>query len=414
MNKDQVHKLLGNLIPNFFEINVVARDEIIRVWEAYNFCVHDLPMINVEENTWSFKQYSDILNFPFDKHLQVLIVSFLMKPRFEYYGMDSFVELSFGMFSRGLKFGLYGEHGDYMFPSWREDLRKLDAQECMIKYKPPIIEIDIYPRYIRYYGQMNTDELEKAITNHFMGTKKDTYFRLIPRSEYTINKSHTLTYGSMHANYLNLDSDWNLGNRQKYYLIYVIPPPIMWSDYAQRLMQQGLPKDYVDRISQRQKDQLCNFGHVLSPICNSDTWGLSWDYSGPIPLELEPKKQSRKRKRSELMDLSLVEISPSFFMSESEIENIPGNTIRGPKWLTRKDMPIHRYDDAGARYYRTWTGRSKYYRTWHYEATFTDGRTIYIPQGKISQKRYINCKRGFYGNVRPNRDAKILKDIFKS
>jgi hypothetical protein len=319
-------------------------------------------------------------------------------------------------------------------------LQTLFASELQQKWKKPVYKLHFSHSGFgtKFYG-MGSHTLFTAIKNYIMGSTEETPMRIIKAEDYEFDKAKdTLVSGG--TTYIIRYSEFDdmspsmLATCQglfgtEFYVMYQPKPPMMWEEYKAALVERGLPQSYADRISQTQRDQLVNFGRVLTPYIDyqDQKWTFKWMGCAPdrcklglLEIELEPIElglPARKKRRGGLpltqYQRALVEISPSFFCCRCDIVDCSekNKSVRAPKYVTRKCGPFKRWADNTL----LWTGKAKYYRTWFYEIMSTvNGTIMYIPEGKMHQKSYANRRLIYAANnkVMPARQPTCLKTIF--
>jgi hypothetical protein len=446
MNPVQIDRILTNLVPHLNDIPDVAKQALIETWDEDGFDIVNPPTIDMESGTWTYHDIEDVLEWKTtlktfgdaERYIKAVILSFIVECK-EDYSMRKFFDVTFDQLSispysllyEGDK--IYYSHG---FQTYRQGLQTLVASEFKQKWKKPVYKLRFSHSGFgtKFYGNQT---MFTAIKNYIMGSTEDTPMRIIKAEDYEFNEAKDTLGGGI--TYITRYSDCDMPQSMQtvcrglvgteFYVIYQPKPPMMWEEYKAALVQRGLPQSYADRISQKQRDQLVNFGRILTPCLSYDRkWEFEWKgchpdhcYLGLLEIKLEPLELSqpaRKRRRGPLGQLcqhqrALAEIAPAYFCCEHDIVDCSDQkkSVRPPKYVTKKDSPARRWDDKTL----LWTGKAKYYRTWFYEAKKSCCGTIrYIPEGKMCQMGYGHRRRlyGILHKVMPAREPTCLKTIF--
>jgi len=310
---------------------------------------------------------------------------------------------------------------DYFGPlqfKQRDSIRKMRSDELSATFKNPVLEVEV--TYFINPAESHLDVVWNALENYFTGSTKETYFRVVKRSEYVVDlEKETIIpapANRFRQRYREPDySEWDI-SYAKLYLIYVLPMPMYWNEYKAGLINQGLPESYADRIEPRMKDMLLNYGHRLSPTffrAADDQFNNTWQLEhrtnlGKINIRLSPLDETEEppRKKRRIVPLTdhqkaLQQIAPSFYCREpfKDMSHLK-KSVRNPQYITNKDTP---YNAGRTMISRRWTGRAMFNRTWQYEFKFS-GQVFYIPEGQMRLKKYTNARFvGKLGKVLPAR-----------
>jgi hypothetical protein len=401
------------------------------------------PTIDMESGTWTYHGIEDVLEWKTtlktfgdaERYIKAVILSFIVECK-EYYSMRNFFDMTFDQLSIS-PYSLFYEgnigYNNSLRP-YLAGLQTLFARDLHQKWKNPVYKLNFSHSGFRteFYGKQT---MFTTIQNYIRGSAEDTPMRIIRVEDYEFDEAKdTLVSGGVShvTRYSEFEDDVSPLVGAEFYLMYEPRPPMMWEEYKAALIQRGLPQSYADRISQKQRDQLVNFGRILIPYSCSFSyereWELRWkgcypDYVsfGSLEIKLEPLELSqpaRKRRRGPLGQLTqhqraLAEISPSYFCGECDIVDCSDQkkSVNSPKYVTRKDYPARRERD----HLFLWTGKVKYYRTWFYETKHRFCGTLgYIPEGKMHQKGYGHRRvmPAREKKVMPAREPTCLKTIF--
>ena len=408
--------LLNNIVPNFEFLPEIAKRDLVEAWTRDGADIRNPPVVDLEANTWSYKNITDIVDFRIIHtmtDIKTIIYSYLIDfPNFKY-NHQVYFQMYFGTYEISRWSLRYGDKFVLHFlPEYNDALRKMRAKELTRRCKKPIAEIkfvqqgDNYRFWTSSY-RIRSEDLEAPITSYLTGNYEESEYRLVPKTRHGFDPlKFTLCNDSSSINgrgYSTLNMDANLLQNlllsRTYYLVMKEPVLIMWNVYKAKLIEYGLPRDYADRISIQQIALLMNFGQILRPkYC---TFKYRWELvvTHPrvcIPIELEAVSGPARKRRCccggcrplTLHERALREISPSYYMSRYAMNPIlVKGGVRMPKYVTKKDVPIsdeQSWEDKP----ELWTGRVQFYRTWKYETT-----TGFIPEGKMNLKRYSESSR---------------------